>query len=875
MPIVQPPAGEPASVTVEIPAQARSRAAIGAERRGGVLRIQPGRQARQGGGRVGPPRPVPRRSRLAERRGGLAPAREAGDEIAARTHPDFMGRRGPPDLERERTQRRRPRQGRDEAPGADHVAGPELHEHVNVFDEIPRRGGEDFAGQGGEVGPIQSAGQLQERSRQAGLAREDVETEPAQGAPSGEDVVVGADPGRAPPIGAHRAARDPGGDLVGPGQHVVRAGRGGPLRGRRAPRRVADPQAECRAQRRASLVLRQSGEHRKTLPRSRERVLPEEVPHQALAPGPEEIPRAEAGLEQRDVEPAQIAHRGLANLAGEVVPSAQRAIQCDLAPHTVGEVAGQQRLANHPVAGPGVEADDADRRVGGPLQRLDHPLPHRRGGEGPGGPEVAVFEGVEVVCGVCRCAVLVPGRETVLAPGGQPLALEVRQGGAMLAGPGQAAKIGRILAVPGRHLKRQDAGADRQGPGERRHLFAERGSVRQAERGLHRGLEIDEARHRAVGDQVVEPEVVGVQGLQEREPAAERREEGIGFVPAGDRTRLEHRLPGVAVPHQKGRRGECRAVEPARDLADDGRDPQILRLVHHAAALETQDRHRTSAGMGIAEPRLDPDQCPGVLSAEEGAREGRPVRRGASGDPGEAGKPVRGGPAERVGEDRASLDARLPGRPGAHLALDPVRRQEHVAEGTGKVVEGTFQHVRPARQLRRPPCPRLGPDPAAELREGERPVREPLEHVPERARPVRLGAREAHVAETVEPRFRAQPESVGMGRHRLSRSEGFLEPIPPPRQGPRVGLDRLERARARPLRRWRGAGDDGVEVQEERGGPPRMKSPTVPSTTGSSPVARANVAESAAPMPHGESPSSVAARYRVWYSAPALRRMTP
>ena len=548
----------------------------------------------------------------------------------------------------------------------------------------------------------------------------------------------------------------------------------------------------------------------------------------------------------------------------------------DLAPHAVGEVAGQQRLADYPVAGPGIEADDPDRRVGGLPQRLDQPLPRRRGGEGARGPEVAVLEGVEVVRGVRRGAVPVSGRETVLAPGDQSPAVEVRQGGAVLAGPGQAAEVGRVLAVAGGHLQGQDPGGDGQGRGDRGHLLVERGSVQPASRGLHHGLEVDETRHRAVGDQVVEPEVVGVQGLQEREPAAERREEGVGLVPAGDRMRLVHRLPGMAVPRQQGRRGERRAVDPARDLAHGGGDPQILRLVHHAAALETQDRHRAPAGMGVAEPRLDPEQRPGVLAAEEGAREDRPVRRGASGDPDEVGEPVRRDPAEGVGEGGASLETRLPGRPGAHPALDPVRRQERVAEDAGKVVERPLQHVRRVRQLRRPPRPRLGRDPVAERRERARPVvREALEHGAEHARPVGVGAREAHVAEAVEPRLRAQSEGLGMGRHRLPRPEGSFEQLAPPRQGPRGGPGRLEHAGVRPLRGRRGAGDDGVEVQEGRGGPPRMKSPTVPSTTGSSPVMRANSAASQLPMPQGESPSSVAARYRVWYSAPALRRMTP
>ena len=547
----------------------------------------------------------------------------------------------------------------------------------------------------------------------------------------------------------------------------------------------------------------------------------------------------------------------------------------DLAPRAVGEVAGQQRLVDHPVAGPGIEADDPDRRVGGLPQRLDQPLPRRRGGEGARGPEVAVLEGVEVVRSVRRGAVLVPGRETFLAPGDQSAAVEVPERGAVLAGPGQAADVGRVLAVAGRDVQGQDAGGDGVGLGERGHLLAERGSAQPAPRGLHRGLEVDETRHRAVGDQVVEPEVVGVQGLQEREPAAERGEEGVGLVPAGDRVRLVHRLPGIAVPRQQGRYGERRAVEPARDLADGGGDPQILRLVHHAAALETQDRHRAPAGMGVAEPRLDPEQRPGVLAAEEGAREDRPVRRGAPGDPDEVGEPVRRDPAEGVGEGGASLETRLPGRPGVHPALDPVRRQERVAEDAGKVVERSFQHVRRVRQLRRPPRPRLGREPAAERRERARPVREALEHGAEHARPVGVGAREAHVAEAVEPRLRAQSEGLRMGRHRLPRPEGFFEQLPPPRQGPRVGPGRLEHAGVRPLRGRRGAGDDGVEVQGGRGGPPRMKSPTVPSTTGSSPVMRANSAASPHPRPQGESPSSVAARYRVWYSAPVLRRMTP
>ena len=60
------------------------------------------------------------------------------------------------------------------------------------------------------------------------------------------------------------------------------------------------------------------------------------------------------------------------------------------------------------------------------------------------------------------------------------------------------------------------------------------------------------------------------------------------------------------------------------------------------------------------------------------------------------------------------------------------------------------------------------------------------------------------------------------------------------------------------------AGQGGALDGHDRGHPPRMNSPTGPSTTGSRPVARANSAASLAPSPHGEIPSSVAARYRVW-----------
>ena len=170
-------------------------------------------------------------------------------------------------------------------------------------------------------------------------------------------------------------------------------------------------------------------------------------------------------------------------------------------------------------------------------------------------------------------------------------------------GPG--GKHNCILAVADPDQGRQDADAHRarqHGRGRFRGEGAD--PVRPARRRLHGGLEVDEPRRGAVGDQVVEPEVVAAEGLQQRQPAPQRAEEGVGFAGAGDRPRRVHRLPGVAVADDRVGRRES-AAEFAGEVADRRGHPQVLGLVDGGAALETQYRHRLPAGVGVAEPGLD------------------------------------------------------------------------------------------------------------------------------------------------------------------------------------------------------------------------------------------------------------------------------
>ena len=475
-------------------------------------------------------------------------------------------------------------------------------------------------------------------------------------------------------------------------------------------------------------------------------------------------------------------------------------------------MARQARLPDRPVAGEGVDADDPDPRVGHPPQPVDDARLPLRFGQRAGHPQVARLERVEVVRRVGRRPVRVARGEAVRPPREQTAAaLGVGQRRRAQAGTRQTADVGRVFAVAGRHRGRQDAGAERVRPDGRGRLRGERAEpVRPVQRRLHGGLEIDEPRRRAVGDQVVQPEVVAAEGFQKRQPAPQRSEEGVGFAGRGDRPRRAHRLPGVAVPRDRIR-GRESAAEVAGEVADRGGDPQVLRFVDGGAALETEYRDRLPAGVGVAEPRLDGRQHPRVPVPEDAARQQRPVRRGAAEGPDEVGAPVGGDAAEREGEGRGAAQTRRPGRRRAQPFLHEERRLERVAQAAGQPVERPVERLRAVGQPVGPRRLHVGAGPPPHFVERPGAVRQSFEDGAERARPVRVGAGEPHVAETVEPGVRGQPDRLGVGVQRRARPERLHEPFPAPRQRVRRGLDRLEDARVSALGRRRGTGDDGVD----------------------------------------------------------------
>lgn len=137
-------------------------------------------------------------------------------------------------------------------------------------------------------------------------------------------------------------------------------------------------------------------------------------------------------------------------------------------------------------------------------------------------------------------------------------------------------------------------------------------------------------------------------------------------------------------------------------------------------------------------------------------------------------------------------------------------------------------------------------------------------------------------------RCRNRPDPALTSQDRRQRTaDALLQVIERPLRTVRMDLQGAQRARRclRPAmphssrrarkcavpRRCRSCG--ATPERHDRGRPPRMNSPTDPSTTGSRPVARANSAASVLPSPHGDISSSVAARYSVWYSAPRLHRI--
>ena len=62
----------------------------------------------------------------------------------------------------------------------------------------------------------------------------------------------------------------------------------------------------------------------------------------AFAFDPPQVARAEAGLEERHVETAQVTHCGFADDSGHVVAARQGGVQRDLAPCAVGQVARRE-----------------------------------------------------------------------------------------------------------------------------------------------------------------------------------------------------------------------------------------------------------------------------------------------------------------------------------------------------------------------------------------------------------------------------------------------------------------------------------------------------------------------------------------------------
>ena len=278
-----------------------------------------------------------------------------------------------------------------------------------------------------------------------------------------------------------------------------------------------------------------------------------------------------------------------------------------------------------------------------------------------------------------------------------------------------------------------------------------------------------------------------------------------------------------------------------------------------------QYRNRPAARVRIPQPGLDPRQEAGGRAAEKPARDQIQVVFRAAGNPADVRQPVGGGPAERKGQCRTPPEPCRPSvRSGSDPALEMEGRPQRAAEPLGEIVQGVLKHIRPGGQAGRPCRLRLLPRPLPNRGEGGlRIIRQPLEHRPERLRPVGVRADEAYVPEPAQPPLPGHPERLGMGRNRVLGPERLDQPVETPRKCGLLRPDRLEHGGIRPLRRRRRAGDDPLQHDPAHGalgGPPRMKSPTVPSITGSSPDARANSSELPDPMPHGERPSSVAAR---------------
>ena len=449
----------------------------------------------------------------------------------------------------------------------------------------------------------------------------------------------------------------------------------------------------------------------------------------------------------------------------------------------------------------------------------------------------------------------------------------------MVAGARGATDIARLLALERGHDERQDADGGGRVVVERKPGVAERARLlRPRPCRLHGGFEIDEARRCALGDQVVEPEVGGAEGLEERQPPAERGVEGVGLASAvrAQGPGFVHRLPGVAAARQQFGRRHPRRAEAARDVGHRRGNAQILGLERHGAALETQDGDRASAGMGVAEAGVDAFEPARVGAAEDFPHDKRAVGAGARGDALHVGDPVRGDAAYRESERRAAPEARPPAARAADAPLEKQRRAHDLAQARGEKIQRPLERFRPAREAGGPGAgdPRSGP--AAKTGPALRVVGNALERLGEGLRPVGRRAGEAHIAQAAGPLLRREAERFGMGRERVFRAEGAGQRRAPPRQNRRVGGDGFERAAAGAFRRRRGALDDaggeGVEARSGGhgtvgasgcGGPPRMNSPTVPSIAGSSPVARAKFAELPEPRPQGDKPSSVAAKYSV------------
>ncbi len=239
-------------------------------------------------------------------------------------------------------------------------------------------------------------------------------------------------------------------------------------------------------------------------------------------------------------------------------------------------------------------------------------------------------------------------------------------------------------------------------------------------RRVEQGLDVDEKRLVAPGDQVLVVEVGAVQGVQQRQQGALTAVEArqLLLVRAGQvGDVLDPSVPGPVQQRrhrQTGRAGP--RVEPADDLVEVPVGAERPRLVDHVAAVgEGEDGDGATASVPVPGSARHADQRPRVGSAQQGGDDVRPVGLEA---PQQFGQGLR---RMQTGLPQQARQHRVRGEQGGE-AGPTGRHGEETAEPFGRCVTGEvtapprrveFQHQRPGR----PPCQRdaqppdeLGPD---------------------------------------------------------------------------------------------------------------------------------------------------------------------